>query len=305
MQHSFQAFMAHLIDYAGLFPPARLPLDQTVQNYLRYLQEPDAWMLARLIIPAAQLEALGGLLGEAKIKLSILGTGGATREAFLDSLHADAAKIEAFRQTHGRQTDTGFFEVRLPQDDDLAGLIREASAILGEMRVFYELSPGQPVREAAQALGAYSRAHRLVGMKVRCGGEQAAAFPSPAQVAAVIASCAEARIPLKATAGLHHPLRHFNTDVQTHMHGFLNLFGAGVLAQAHRLDQAMLEAILADEDAAHFMFTDEYFAWRDLRITTGDLLKARQSALISYGSCSFDEPREDLMALGLLEHVGS
>ena len=44
-----------------------------------------------------------------------------------------------------------------------------------------------------------------------------------------------ADVPFKATAVLHHPFRHRNEASGVRMHGFLNLFGAGVLAAARQM----------------------------------------------------------------------
>ena len=44
---ALHALVSSIIDYAGLFPPARLPLDTAIGNYARYRTEPEAWMLAR------------------------------------------------------------------------------------------------------------------------------------------------------------------------------------------------------------------------------------------------------------------
>ena len=55
---AFRAFMEGLIDYAGLFPPARLDLDVAMKDYLRYQEERSSWMLGRFIIPAARLAEL-------------------------------------------------------------------------------------------------------------------------------------------------------------------------------------------------------------------------------------------------------
>src|SRR5262249_54512590 len=63
--------------------------------------------------------------------------------------------------------------------------------------------------------------------KLRCGGLEASTFPSVEQVSAAIAACRDASVPLKFTAGLHHPIRHFSGEVQTKMHGFINVFVAG------------------------------------------------------------------------------
>ena len=46
---------AHVIDYAGLYPPASLPLDEVIERYTRYHAGPMSWMLGRLILPADRL----------------------------------------------------------------------------------------------------------------------------------------------------------------------------------------------------------------------------------------------------------
>src|SRR5205814_236664 len=80
--------------------------------------------------------------------------------------------------------------------------------------------------------GIYQRC-RTPGFKLRCGGPTAASFPSPEQVANVLVACRDAGIPLKATAGLHHPFRHYDESLKTEVHGFLNLFVASVLTLTH------------------------------------------------------------------------
>ena len=101
------------------------------------------------------------------------------------------------------------------------------------------------------------------GLKLRTGGLEASAFPPVEQIAFVLHVCRDAGVPLKFTAGLHHPIRHFDAAVQTHMHGFINVFTAGVLAHARGLGEADLRAVLADEDPAAFAFTDDGLRWRD------------------------------------------
>ena len=61
---SLQALLQGVIDYAGLFPPASLSLDESIRNYARYLREPDRWMLGRFICPAARLSELPPYLDE-------------------------------------------------------------------------------------------------------------------------------------------------------------------------------------------------------------------------------------------------
>jgi hypothetical protein len=57
--------------------------------------------------------------------------------------------------------------------------------------------------------------------------------------------------------------------------------------------------MLEDESAASFSFSNDLFAWREWKIAT-DQIKVRRQLVVSFGSCSFDEPREDLRALRFL-----
>jgi hypothetical protein len=56
--------------------------------------------------------------------------------------------------------------------------------------------------------------------------------------------------------------------------------------------------MLEDENAKSFLFDSEFFAWREWKIDI-KRLKDRRKFVTSFGSCSFDEPREDLRALNL------
>ena len=47
-----------IIDYAGLFPPARLPMDEAFSRFVEHRSSDDGWMLARFVCPAARLDEL-------------------------------------------------------------------------------------------------------------------------------------------------------------------------------------------------------------------------------------------------------
>ena len=84
------------------------------------------------------------------------------------------------------------------------------------------------------------------------------------------------------------------------MYGFFNIFIGGMLSFKHYLNNDSLEEIITDEDAGNFQFFDAGISWKNLKLSYKDIPNLRSCALISYGSCSFDEPREDLKELGLL-----
>ena len=83
------------------------------------------------------------------------------------------------------------------------------------------------------------------------------------------------------------------------MHGFLNLFlSAAFLRQ--NLNNTFVHQLMADSDVSNFKFDDEGASWRDHRIDLTQLKLTRTRGAISFGSCSFVEPVEDLRQLGLL-----
>jgi hypothetical protein len=142
----------------------------------------------------------------------------------------------------------------------------------------------------------YALARHRLGAKVRCGGVAPEAFPEPAHVAAFIAAAREERVPFKATAGLHHPVRHFNDAAGVTMHGFLNILAAAALA-SEGADARELTALIACEDPAQFQVDEAGLRVADARAAAGVLEAVRREAFIAYGSCSFSEPIEDLRHL--------
>jgi hypothetical protein len=324
MSPALRAFLDGLVDYAGLFPPARLPLEPAVHEYARHRAGPDAWMLGRFIVPATQLDALDAhaALFEAPVpfRFSVLARPAESAEAQATFL-ADVEAARRWEERHAGRTAADRFEFKLPHAladgaalEDLFGVLDEAFGRREEepARGFFEVdllgeSPARGVETAAEAAAAHNgRAGRAaVGLKFRCGGVTPEAFPSVEALARALAACRDAGAPFKATAGLHHPVRHFSREVGAPMHGFLNVFGAALLAFAcEDLDADALARVLADEDAAHFRFDAAGFRWADEEPVAADVVaEARARFATSYGSCSFDEPREDLRTLGLLEPI--
>src|SRR5438270_4137549 len=102
MKPSLRALLTALIDYAGLFPPAELPLPDALRNYLRYRDEPEAWMLGRFVCPAATLADVAAcgveIPADRPLVCSALGRGGNDAGSFLAGLDSDLGDISACRQ---------------------------------------------------------------------------------------------------------------------------------------------------------------------------------------------------------------
>jgi hypothetical protein len=312
--------LAGIIDYAGLFPPAQLPLAEAIRCYARYRQGPDRWMLGHFICPAQRLGELSPFVPELfssgpALPISALGRGGKDAAEFLAGLRADLAAMARFAVDFAERVEVTVYEVRVPgtvlatSNETMRQLLEDSARIIEETNLpdltpFYEVTFAADWRTSmtrlSTALAQAPRRGRPPGFKLRCGGLEAAAFPSPEQVAFAITACRDAGVALKFTAGLHHPVRHFDAALQIPMHGFLNVFGAGVLAHARQLNTALVQRILEDEDPEDFEFGGEAFHWKEHHANLAEIHAARRSAVISFGSCSFEEPIDDLRALGLL-----
>lgn len=310
---SLRALLAGVIDYAGLFPPAALPLEESIRNYARYAGGDDEsgqrWMLGRFICPAARLVELVPFVGDLfdadrPLVIAALGRGGRDAAEFVQNLGADVDAIGAFRGTVGGSADVDVFETRLPGSTAAAlpGVLDEIALRFGEswLRRFCEAGFEPNWRESLpHAIRAIAGRPGL-GYKLRSGGVEAGAFPSPEQVACAIIACRDAGVPMKFTAGLHHPVGHFDAGIGTKMHGFLNVYVACVLARARQIDESLTCAVLEEEHVGAFTFSGEALRWRDLAASISEVEAARRDFAISFGSCSFDEPRDDLRSLRLI-----
>ncbi len=306
---SLRALMTGVIDYAGLFPPAALPLDESIRNYARYRNDPDRWMLGRFICPTTRLDELLPYVDELfdqrePVAISALARTTKSFAEVVPEMTEDLKAVETFRAAPGGRAVVDVLELRLPEIlRDLMpmmfGAIEQFSAEVG-LRPFCELGFDASWKNSLLTTIRAIAGHRGLGFKLRSGGVEAKAFPSPEQIAFAIATCRDAGVPMKFTAGLHHPVRHFNDSVNTKMHGFLNVFVACVLENANKIGEDRVRAILEDEDPKKFTFTDDGLRWGDLAASTQQVIAARRDFAISFGSCSFDEPREDLRALGFM-----
>ena len=300
---SLRTLLNQSIDYAGMFPPCSLGLEVALKNHAQYVRLADSWMLGGFVLPIEQFDAAKQLLSEFDplhtLRVAALGPKTATADAFLDALDDIDAAIRSFARYDVDLISINHLEMLLPPDVDLA-VLKEAKAILGDLPVFWEAPPDRAQQTIALVAGHNSDEEvATFGYKLRTGGVTADAFPTSAQIANALVTPATHQLPIKFTAGLHHPIRQFRDEVKTKMHGFLNVLGAAVLAAEHRWNADQAAIMLEDEEPNSFSFTDDFFAWREWKIDV-ERLRYRRKFVRSFGSCSFDEPRDDLRAQGLL-----
>ncbi len=317
---AIHVLMSGLIDYAGLFPPAKLPMQASVANYARYLSTPEAWMLGRFILPVSRLEEFRAAAGELlprRLNPDVPAGSPWPISAIIDGdLDENLDSIFAFNHEH-EQAKNGLavidaIELKVPTSgpgkvgaawiDDAIELIPEEVFPFFEIPIIPAAGGALPdVRGMIAALAGADGAAKL-----RTGGVTADAFPPPGAVAEFLVACHAADVPFKATAGLHHacrahyPLTYERDAPKGLMHGFLNLFLAAAFVQAHRADAALATAILEETDPSAFRFGDEVVTWGPHGLEMLQIAQSRETFALSYGSCSFEEPVEELGRLALI-----
>jgi hypothetical protein len=300
---SLRVLLAQSIDYAGMFPPCSLELEAALKNHAHYVRSDDAWMLNSFVLSAGQFDVAKQFLSlfdpQRPLRVSALGPKSNNAARFQDALKKTAAAIRSLSAHNVDLVSVNQLEMFLPQDVDLSQL-REVRSITDPLSVFWE-APADRAQQTVSLLAEHNSeaGAPAFGYKLRTGGVTADAFPTAAQIAKALVVPATHQVPIKFTAGLHHPIRQFRDEVKAKMHGFLNVLGAAVLAAEHKWDEKQTAAMLEDENPKSFLFENESFAWRDWKIDI-KRLQDRRKFVTSFGSCSFDEPREDLRVLNLL-----
>jgi hypothetical protein len=297
---SVDALLSGLVDYAGLFPPASEGMREALENYASYREGDDRAALGRFIVPISRLKELEvagrDLLPRGSTsepwRLSVLVSG---------DIRTAVEEMLSFNSRHASGSTDGFavIDVAELKADTVDDVERQRAEMPGSFTTYFEI----PIKGDVSPL---VRAIALAGAraKVRTGGVTPESIPPARDVIAFIAACRREAVPFKATAGLHHPIRDSyrltyapDSPVGT-MYGFLNVFVASALVYAGESEDLALAA-LEESDRHAFAFEDDAIVWRGKRIASGEIEGSRRMLAISFGSCSFREPIDELAPLVL------
>jgi hypothetical protein len=289
--------LAHLIDYAGLYPPAALKMTSAVHNFATYRSGENAWALGHFVVNAARLEEFESEMGEVLPTLTLADPW--QLSALCGPLfEEDLRLVDEFNGRHPALRVTAL-EMKTTSPDDIAALVRDVPK---GIQTYFEfplsVDPVPFVRALART---GSRA------KVRSGGPQAKMFPSTPELCAFLSTCCRYNVAFKATAGLHHPfcgeyrLSYDAADTRTAgMHGFLNVFLGAVFMYAG-IRPELLPDLLTASTPQEFILDERGITWRHHWASNEQIDEARACFAVAFGSCSFDEPLRALRHLGLLQ----
>jgi len=296
--NSLRTLLSSAIDYAGLFPPANLGMQQAVEDYSAYLRSECSWMLGRFIVPITRLQEFEN--ASCKLPTASLPKPWHLTALSGPRLDDSVSLIRAFNAKHAGESSTGAaidtIELKASKPDEISKLNGLPDSVVTYVEIPVDTNP-EPLVETIRNIGARA--------KVRTGGILKNMFPKSADIIRFMIACVNAGVPFKATAGLHHPIRgryrltYERDSPSGMMYGFLNL-----LLTAAFISTGMKEAeamrLLEEENPDNFQIDEDGMSWMDHRLQLDDIRKARKTVAISFGSCSFTEPIDELKKLRLL-----
>jgi hypothetical protein len=259
-------------------------------------------MLGRFIVPVARLDEFEAVFAELPIAKTGDGFANWRLSAVLGSNPVvDVARVREFNAgmaslASEKRAIIESVEVKVANPAEIARL---SEIIPNDLRAYFEF----PVLGCAEFISAIALSGRRA--KIRMGGETADKFPAAESVIEFIRLCANSSVCFKATAGLHHPLRSahrftYQPDSPSGiMHGFLNTFLAAAFSRAG-MEAEVAVQLLQEQSVLAFRFDVEGVGWRQNRLSRKEIADARAEFAVSFGSCSFTEPIDDLRSLHLL-----
>lgn len=286
---SIKALLSSIVDYAGLFPPAKLCMREAMANYAHDRITSHNWMLGRFIVSASRLHEFEALLPKFPLKQWSLGI------ILSGNVELELEKLQSISDNDKIAIAALEFPPLPPNE------IESLFPRLGTgVETFFEIPLNADLEPYLAALQ-YSN----VSAKIRTGGITAEAFPNLSQLSHHIVSFAEAQVCFKATAGLHHALPGkysltYEPDSDfAQMHGFLNVAIAAVFAYYQKVTPEEIVKILKEPSLNNFHFWEDKIGWKSHNLNLSEIEKARQHFFRSFGSCSFLEPIEELKKLQL------
>jgi hypothetical protein len=277
--------LQRLVDDAAVFPPGNAPLEEAVRAHRDHR---TAWY-ADLVGPLVLGDRHLADAEEIALPVTVVVSGGAG--ALEPAVHwaGEAGAELAGLEVVVRDSATGEAAHNARRIVTAVDQLRSSGTLADDVPVHVELprlygSPPTPDWFAAMD----EIAAAGLRLKLRTGGLDADAFPSPHELAGCIEAALDREMPFKCTAGLHHAVRHRDPETGFEHHGFLNvLLATRALFDGAGVDDAA--ALLEEHDRGELVGRADDAALRSAR-----------RWFTSFGSCSVAEPLEDLRELGLL-----
>jgi hypothetical protein len=284
------------IDYAGVFPPAELPIERAFRNYLGYRRNPGAQLLGRFVCTLPHLPAITELLkrsDEKKVYLTLITP---TLEA-PEVMSRNAPLRVTALETKVEPASFLSLEQRIRSFSDrkVDVLVEPLCSAAPTLEIL------TPMLDMISRIGADLTRGSRIGLKLRLGVPSDLHVPKLSDLAAILLACAVRGIPLKLTQGLQHPFTAASPGGGYRHFGLINVLCAALIASSsRRRSQTQLLELLQGDISKLVKFGPTTLTYGSEEFSVVQIKKARTRLLVSVGSFDFEEPRSELQELGYL-----
>lgn len=318
---SLNIFMRSLLDYAGLFPPESLNLQDSIINYINYQNHNQKNWLGKFILPANKIIETTSILSNKnifstiknKIPLSIILTGCEKLDEFYNVLIQDIKNIENLENQFNEVIKIDSFEI-LPSKEIIntshlnsfhkftSHLNENLPEPLKKIELYCELplTDNFFLEKKEEYLKNIKINNEIkdnikLSLKLRTGGITPKQIPNSKDIAETIYLSSKYKIPLKATAGLHVPVPNNNPHVGAKLHGFLNVFSCMFFCyNEESINVKEMINILSSYSYPDFKFSNSGLQIDNYFISNNKLEELKIKYVKSFGTCSFEEPIQHL-----------
>lgn len=329
MIKSIQQLLTSSINYAGLYPPASLGLQEALRSYIDFSHSKYSWMLSSLVLPHDQLPLLSNFsdrrhLLDEPLNLCITGPETNTLFEFKNVINSIEKELLTAHSGYPGEVRTHLLELKLPAAsvDTLnpEELIKSLEAVVSSAaesrllphRVFFEV-PGNEfdaeiTKKIIKVIAVHNKSilkrkvqnYLFSGIKLNCSAKEGAKVPSAKYLAEVLLYARDANIAVKFSGKENAPFPEYNYSIESKMHGFINVLVASMLAYTQDLTIEETVEVLEDRNPENFLFKDEYIAWRELAAPIMEVKMLRMLSITSFNFSNFSAPIHGLKELGYL-----
>ncbi|GAB5410390.1 MAG: hypothetical protein BalsKO_27550 [Balneolaceae bacterium] len=321
--------MTGAVNYAGLFPPVSLKLNEALRSYVDFSHSKYSWMLANFLMPHNEIPLLGSFADmkhQLKGPLSLCITGPETNTLFefKNVMNNIEQEVKAAHAGYPGEVRTNLLELKLPLNSvetlNPEELVKALEAVVSTTaesrllphRVFFEV-PGDEynaelTKKIIKVIAVHNKSilkrkvnnYLFSGIKINCSAKKGGKIPTAIYLAEVLLYARDANVAVKFSGTENTPFPSYNYSLGSNVHGFINIFAASILAYTQDLTATETIEVIEEKNLENFTFKDDYFAWRELAAPTMEVKMLRMLSITSFNFTSFTTPINGLKELGYL-----
>ncbi len=329
MSKSLHQLLATAVNYAGLYPPTSLKLNEALNSYVDFSHSKYSWMLANFVLPHNELPSLSNFADrkhhlKGPLSLCITGPETETLFEFKNVINSIEKEIKEAHTGYPGEVRTNLLELKLPLNSvetlNPEELIKALEAVVSTTaesrllphRVFFEV-PGHEysaeiTKKIIKVIAVHNKSilkrkvnnYLFSGIKINCSDKKAGEIPDAAYIADVLLYARDANVAVKFSGKENTPFPSYNYSFGTKVHGFINIFAASILAYTQDLTLEETVEVIEEKSPENFSFKDDYFAWRELAAPTLEIKMLRMLSITSFNFTSFTTPVDGLKELGYI-----